>query len=338
MDDKYYFVTTSGTTVCASPIYSGSVENRDAVQNSFNVATPTGPPVKVNVIFPTPPILTDALEKEAGLSFNSAREDLAVLTLLSEVDNSPNLFEDPESSHEILADASFLLDKLKRSKMPDRDMRRYIIRKVYEQYSRTTLSDPVSIQQMDFWITGAAYIDFLRNIEVLAEEGYLRVIEMSEEKGLAVRGTARLVREFEKYGAARDDVIAQQDYVATLGNYPVLQRHSEEILLEHRRYTTAITPSELISVFRAVAPIVETILRELLSAHGCTKHLQSLGPMISELQRRTLGSVALYSQLNHILKFSRDLAQHGAHVSEPVLRIACENAFELIPQLATLFP
>ena len=133
-------------------------------------------------------------------------------------------------------------------------------------------------------------------------------------------------------------VIAQQDYEATLNNYPLLKTYTEPLLLEYRRYNTAITPGEIISVFRAISPLVENILRDLLHTHGCSRQFPSLGPMISELQQRDLGSVALYSQLNHILKFSRDLAQHGASVSEPVLRIACENAFELVPQLASIFP
>ena len=60
--------------------------------------------------------------------------------------------------------------------------------------------------------------------------------------------------------------------------------------------------------------------------------------MIGELVRRRLGSVGLWSQLNHILSFGRELTEHGEELPEPVLRIACENAFELVPQLAALFP
>ena len=209
MDYKHHFITTSGNTVYITPTYSGQADNRDAVQNSFDVATSTGPPAKVDIIFPTPPILKDTLENEAGLSFDLVREELAVLALLSEVDNSPKLFEDPESSHEILANGPYLLKNLNRERLSDRDMRRYIVRKVYDNYSRTTLSDPVSIEQMDLWVTGAKHIDFVRNIEVLAEEGYLNIIQLSQDEGLCIGGTAKLVREFERYGAARDDVIPE---------------------------------------------------------------------------------------------------------------------------------
>jgi hypothetical protein len=53
---------------------------------------------------------------------------------------------------------------------------------------------------------------------------------------------------------------------------------------------------------------------------------------------RTSGNIATISQLNHVLKFGRDLTQHGAAMPEPVLRIAAQNLFELAPQLAALFP
>ena len=60
--------------------------------------------------------------------------------------------------------------------------------------------------------------------------------------------------------------------------------------------------------------------------------------MISALQQHRIGTRGLLAQLNHILKFGRDLAEHGYAMSEPVLRMACENAFELAPQLGALFP
>jgi len=334
MEYKYHFITTSGTSVHVNPIHAGPAPNRDAVQNSFVVTTATGSPIQIDVIFPTPPIVTDALKTRAGISFDSAREDLAILSLLSEIDNSPNLFQEKQPSYEILADAPTLLKSLHRGKISDRDMRRYIVRKVYAHYSRTTLREPVTFEQVDFWITGANDTDFFRNIQVLVEEDYLRIVRGH----LDVRGTAKLVREFEKYGAAKEDAIAQQDYEAILKNYSVLNSYADPLKLEHRRYTSAITPHELISVFRAIAPLVENLLRDLLKVRGSAREFSSIGPMISELQQRNLGSVGLYSQLNHILKFSRDLAEHGIDISEPVLRIACENAFELVPQIASLFP
>jgi hypothetical protein len=59
--------------------------------------------------------------------------------------------------------------------------------------------------------------------------------------------------------------------------------------------------------------------------------------MIGELQAKNVAGIALISQLDHVLKFGRDLAQHGQAMPLAVLRIACENAFELVPQLAALF-
>ena len=85
-----------------------------------------------------------ALEVEAGISFESNREELAVLTVLSEIEQSPDIFAEPGSG-EILADSSSVIKNLKRAKFSDREMRRYIVRRVYDHYSRTKLSEPVPI-------------------------------------------------------------------------------------------------------------------------------------------------------------------------------------------------
>ncbi len=105
-----------------------------------------------------------------------------------------------------------------------------------------------------------------------------------------------------------------------------------------QRYSTAVTHQELESVFRAVAPLVEAVLKQLLKSKGSKHEHSSLGPAIADLHQRGIGGKPLWSQLNHILKFARDLEGHGASLPDPVLRIACENSFGLIPQLAALFP
>jgi len=128
------------------------------------------------------------------------------------------------------------------------------------------------------------------------------------------------------------------EYQARVLAYPGLRAYAESLVIERSRLVVAQSLPELESVFRATAPTIESIARDLLVAHGSARDLSTLGPIIAEIQSRGLGGVPLLSQLNHVLKFGRDLSEHGHSVPEPVLRIACENAFELAPQLGSLFP
>ena len=93
-----------------------------------------------------------------------------------------------------------------------------------------------------------------------------------------------------------------------------------QLLLERRRYDAAQTAGELESVFKAAAPIVESILRALLQIHFPNRRFATLGPMINAWQQNNIGSYGLWAQLNHILKFGRGLAEHGHTISESVLR------------------
>lgn len=195
----------------------------------------------------------------------------------------------------------------------------------------------VRFDDMDKLITGNSELDFIRNVQLLEAEGYA-IAHLAMGPTLSgVQPTAKLVREVERWGGPKDDVSSSVEYEAQIAAYGVLQPRAESLLTEHARFLAARSPAELESVFRATAPIVEAVARDMLRSHGCNRDLSTLGPIISEIQSRGLGGIALVSQLNHVLKFGRDLAEHGHAVSEPVLRIACENAFDLAPQLASLY-
>ncbi len=111
-----------------------------------------------------------------------------------------------------------------------------------------------------------------------------------------------------------------------------------DLTIERRRYEAAQSAGELQSVFTATAPVIENILREFLGIVVPGRQFTNLGQMIAVVQQRQIGGLPLLSQLNHILDFGRDLAAHGHQLPEPVIRIACENAFSLATQLGALFP
>jgi hypothetical protein len=226
---------------------------------------------------------------------------------------------------------------LRPPQQPDRQIRRFIARCVHSAYARGTLREDVILDRIDMDLMGASYRDLIRNCQVLEDEGYL-VIGSTSSAAVSVRPTARLVRDVERYGAAREDVVSERDFLGAVSAYGALRDSLETIQLEYRRYSVALSETELQCVFRAIAPVVESVVKDLLRAHGSTANYATLGPAISDLQARGIGGVSLLSQLNHILKFARDQSQHGASLPVPVLRIACENAFELLPQLAALFP
>ena len=258
---------------------------------------------------------------------------LALLAVIDLADTDPSSIAGPgdtvlpvnyEHSRRLIA----------RGPMTDRDLRRFLARWIHSRFSRNTLRVRVAFSRIDELITGCSATAIDRNLGVLEAEGYL--VRLPEIGSRAFSPTVKLVREVERYGAAREDAVAERDYPAALQAYAVLASHRSGITLEWERYTTARTSTELVSVFRALVPYLEAVLSDVLRSHGSAKSNSTLAPMIADLQQRQLADRGLLAKLNHIIVFARDLTAHGATLSEPVVRIACENAFELIPQVAAL--
>ena len=336
--ERNHFLTPSGTTVSAWVIGMGQVPGRDAEQVVLQVSSSGFATRKVSVILDAPPLIHVALQQTYSIPLTEpAKKTMALVATLDAIDQDPASPADPAQPWTIEVGAERAVGLLHRAKLSDRALRRYIARRTYDLFRRSTLDSGFTFDDMDLLTTGGELTDLKRNCQVLAEEGYLKLMR-DEPPKLVVGPTAKLVRAVELYGAAPEDVVSERDYAAALAAYSVLRGQTESLLLERRRFDVARTPTELVSVFRAVAPTVEAIVRGLLKAHRSTKADATLGPMIGEMVSRRLGSVGLWSQLNHILSFGRDLTEHGEELPEPVLRIACENAFELVPQLGALFP
>jgi hypothetical protein len=289
------------------------------------------------VAFLTPAIAPVVLRNADLPAFDQVKGVLARFAILDGIDADAEILAAPDPVKGITVDTDQLVPLLKRAKLSDRDIRRYVVRRAYDEYSRATLTDPVSFDSGDYTYTGATHQDFLRCAQLLEEEGYLHVKLITPHGALSVLPTAKLVRALERFGAASEDVVSATDYEATLRAYPSIQPCEKALLAERGRYEAASTPAELLSVFRATAPIVESIVRDLLGSHGSKKAYPTLGPMIADLHSRGIAGIGVISQLENVLKFGRDMAQHGESLPMSVLRIVCENAFELVPQLAALF-
>jgi hypothetical protein len=158
------------------------------------------------------------------------------------------------------------------------------------------------------------------------------------DRSFQAKPTAQLIREVERYGAAEGDVESEADFTARLVAQAILSAERPAVLAERRRYELAQAPEDVVSVFRAVMPMVEGIVRRLLRAQGSKKEHGSLGPMIAELAERRIGTLGLWSQLSAVLTNGRDISLHGEELPIAVLRITTETCFELIPQLGLLFP
>jgi hypothetical protein len=134
------------------------------------------------------------------------------------------------------------------------------------------------------------------------------------------------------------DSVDAQAYVEQINSLTALADHAVAIRQEYQRFLLATSSAELTSVFRALTPTVEAVLKNLLAAHGSRRVHPSLGTVIAELRERSIGGIGFITQVDHILRFGRDLAQHGNDIPVPVLRLACENAFQLVLQAANLYP
>jgi len=334
--DRDYFVTPSGSTVTVQFDGTDKWPHRDAERNWFRVQDSAGAQERLNVALVSPILINAALQQKGYPQLTpELKTHLTYLAAVTHFDRIDTVPQDENNNRVLEIEGPEALSLLERPRAPDRDLRRYVARRVYQAYTHETLNALVMLDEFDFLLMGAGRKDFLRSCEVLAEEGYLR---LEAGPALVMRATAKLVRDVERFGAAREDVVAERDYMQAVRSYPALQEFVPDIELEYRRYSAAMTDTELESVFKAASPVVEAIAKRLLAAHGSSQHHPSLGPVIADLQSRGLAGPALLSQLNHILKFARDLSQHGTSLPQPVLRIACENAFELVPQLGALWP
>ena len=334
---REFYVSLTGQRLGIVKVHEGKIDNRSAIGLYYEVTDSAGVTTRICVGIGTQ---TEAIYRRLGespLPLERVKVQAALFAILDGFDARAEELADPSPVKLLFLDGDALRSTRKRPKVSDRDLRRYIVRRLYDEYSRTTLGDPVSFEEHDQLYTGAASQDFIRCTQVLESEGYLKIKLTAPFVGPMVVPTAKLVRDVERYGAAREDVVSEEDYGAAITAWPALKAHVSALLAERARYIAASTAEELLSVFRATAPIVESIARSLLENRGSSKAYPTLGPIIGDLQSRGIGGPQLTSQLDHVLKFSRDLASHGERIPLAVLRISCENAFSLAPQLAALY-
>ena len=334
MADSSWHLTPSGSTVALTTLHVDRHPHRQMNRHWFQITTSASSST-LYVGFDSSPTLGTALSQQLGMSFSEIAPQLAQLAVLRQVDQQLPTDRDGVPFVELGFDDA--IAAWNPPKSPDRDVRRFLARRVYDFYSRGLLNDPIVIPHLDLRLLGITFTDLLRNAQLLAAEGYWHIAS-SGSAGLSLIPQARLVREVERYGAPKEDAVASRDYIAAVRAYSQLSEHLSTIQLEYDRYSVAATDTELSSVFKAIAPVVEAVSKGLVAAHGSKQSHSTLGPVIADLRARQIGAVSLWSQLDHIVKFGRDLAQHGAALPGSVLRIACETCFELLPQLGSLFP
>ena len=334
---KDFYVTPSGSTAQVTFLGADKHPDRDAERHIFSLMSPAGNTEKLNVSLVAPVLINATLQQNGLPPLAQVKTNLTHLAAVTSFDRLGLLPTDQEGRRLVEIEGSEAVALLRRPRLSDREIRRFIARRIYQVYSRSTLEQIVSFDSFDLQLTGASPTDMLRNAQLLAAEGYLS-IKRADGNDLELKATARLVREVERYGAAKEDVVTERDHLQAVAAYPNLRKYQEPLQLEYQRYAVALTDTELESVFKAIAPILEAIVKDLLRALGSTQQHATLGPAIADLQIRGIGGIALLSQLNHVLRFGRDLSLHGASIPTTALRIACENAFELVPQLGALFP
>lgn len=332
-----WWVTPSGTTVHVDVGAEGPKPNHDALQRAIAVSSTGGFKQTVNVEYDKFLDVSLPASGQQRLS-ELERGQLSLVATLHAVDTDPGFFEN--SQQLIVIDASTLPTLRRPEPIAERALRRYIARRLYLVWSQGSFDDHLVFTDVDALLTGHDAQAFLRNLQLLEQEGYVK-LERTMGSGFGsfdAAATAELIRSVEQYGAAPDDVESAESLERHLGLYPALRNIADSISLERRRCAEAASPAEISSVFRGIMPTLEGLVRSLLEAHGSKRSLPSLGPMIAELKSRGIGGQALTSQLNAVLTFARDLDLHGQTPPTSVVRIATETCFELFPQLARLFP
>jgi hypothetical protein len=332
-----YFLTPSGSSI--QVVHDGMKPHpdRDAHQHWLRVTTDAGTVECVCVLVVIPDLINSIVSQSSRGITGDVGQALSVLRVVRSFDDLASVQPNAHGARTLEVTPDNVTDLIEARRVSDRTVRQYLARRVYDQYSRSILNTSVDLGDAEMRILGINAQSLVRNAQVLEAEGYFNIQSNSGSRVL-VRPTVKLVRDVERYGGPREDATSERDYAGAVNAYPNIKANVPALLLEYQRYITATSAIELESVFKSVAPIVEMIAKDLLAASGSNSQHSTLGPVLNELHSRGVGGVALASQLNHILKFGRDLAQHGVSLPEPVLRIACENAFELVPQLGALFP
>lgn len=337
MRTKYF--TAAGVAVSLELLRRFSHPDRDAEVTLYRVTSRDGSePERLAVLLLAPGLIDVALQQAEKGTLEQLRDTIGLAVVLDAVDRRSELATASDGTPQIEVDVDDALALFSRARPSDRELRRLIARRCYETYASGTLDSDTNIDATDLFISGSRFVDFARNVGLLAAEEYVVVKRIEQSSGILIRGTAKLVREVEKFGAPREDASSDRNYPALIQQYPLLNALRKNVLAEYDRYAVALTAAELESVFRAAAPIVEAVARQALEANGCEKNLDTLGPIIQEIQRRNLVGPGTLAELRYVVKFTRDLAQHGMSLPESVLRIACETIFDVLPQLAAIAP
>jgi hypothetical protein len=334
-----WWITPSGTTVRVGSSEEYVRDGDAGVHYSFAIDSTGGETREVHVRIDEPRYVNTLRAANSLPPLDEhGRGHAAWVAAVRAVDSNPGFFEGVEP---VTVDLGYddLTIGPPAPKIDDRALRRYIVRRSYLLWQNHCFDTFLQFDDRDADLTGAGPMDFLRNCQLLAQEGYIRLDRTHDPgfSGFDVRPTALLIREVERHGAVAADVESEEDYEARIHALRALSDEATDILRERQRYEAARTAGEVASVFRAVVPMLEGLVRRLLRERGSTREHSSLGPMIQELHERRIGSLGFRSQLSAVHTNGRDISLHGEDLPVAVLRIATEMCFELLPQTGQLF-
>jgi hypothetical protein len=330
----------SGTTVRVDLDTARRLPDTASVYHPGRVLSTGSESRSIEVVFDDPAYV-NTMRKGNGLApvDDDARSKFAVLAALSAARDHPDFFQAREPLR-IDLDYDALVELDRPQALDDRAIRRYLAQRYYLAWQAGGFDALVTLEREDTFLAGAGYPGFLRNLQLLEQEGYLSLHRTMATELSCLRGVgkAKLIREVERFGGPQADVESEPEFAAIVRAVPGLAQDLDAILVERSRYELARSAAELVSVFRALMPIVEGTVRRLLGAVGSTKSYSSLGPMIGELRGRSLGSIDIWSQLAALQNNVRDISLHGGDVSTGMLRVACETCFGVLADLGRLFP
>ncbi len=179
----------------------------------------------MSIILDAPPLIAATLSQNVQLLYNDdTKRDLSLMAVVDEIDRNPGFAFTGADAHQVIVTPERSLTLFRREPISDRGLRRFIARQLYESFARTTLKEDIGFGRIHFLMTGRETTDFVRNLELLEDDEYLII---TGRIPLRARPRAKLIREVERYGAAREDVVTTQDYVQSLAAYEALAPHRE---------------------------------------------------------------------------------------------------------------
>src|SRR2546426_3064859 len=144
-----FYVTPSGSTAQVKLLGADRHPNRDAERHIFSLQSPAGSHETLNVTLVAPRLIDAALQQNGLPPLTEIKKELTHLAAVTSFDRLELLPTDEEGRRLVQIEGPEAMALLRRPRIPDREIRRFIARRIYQVYSRSTLNEIVLFDNFD---------------------------------------------------------------------------------------------------------------------------------------------------------------------------------------------